>query len=83
MDLLKKQVTHRVFGLGNIVDFSDSFVEIQFPKGNKKFVFPDAKDRNRSKEDKRQENDRDRERRNPECEGNGDATQRTANPYEK
>ena len=42
MDLLKKQVTHRVFGLGNIVDFSDSFVEIQFPKGNKKFVFPDA-----------------------------------------
>lgn len=42
MDLLKKQVYHRVFGRGNIVDLSGHFVEIQFPKGNKKFVFPDA-----------------------------------------
>ncbi len=42
MNLIKKQVTHRSYGLGKIVNLSDSFVEIQFDSGLKKFVFPDA-----------------------------------------
>jgi hypothetical protein len=42
MNLIKKEVTHRVYGQGNVVDLSDGFVEVQFGTGNKKFVFPDA-----------------------------------------
>ena len=42
MNLIKKLVTHRTYGQGSVVDLSDSFVEIQFDSGNKKFVFPDA-----------------------------------------
>lgn len=42
MDLVNKQVEHRVFGQGRVVKCSDSYVKINFPSGNKKFVFPDA-----------------------------------------
>ncbi len=42
MDLLNKEVIHKVFGEGRVVKCSDSYVKIDFPSGNKKFVFPDA-----------------------------------------
>ncbi len=42
MNLLNKQVSHKTYGRGSVVNLSDSFVEIQFPIGNKKFVYPDA-----------------------------------------
>lgn len=40
--LINKEVIHRMYGQGIVVDLSDGFVEVQFPIGNKKFVFPDA-----------------------------------------
>lgn len=42
MDLVNKQVMHKVFGIGKVVKCNDSFVKIDFPVGKKKFVFPDA-----------------------------------------
>lgn len=42
MNLIKKQVKHKTYGLGNVVDLSNSFIEIQFDSGLKKFIFPDA-----------------------------------------
>ncbi len=42
MNLIKKQVNHKIYGQGRVVNLSDSFVEIQFSIGNKKFVYPDA-----------------------------------------
>ena len=42
MDLVNKQVIHERFGKGNVVLNSDSLIEIHFPSGNRKFVFPDA-----------------------------------------
>lgn len=41
-DLIDKQVVHKIFGKGRIVKFRDSYIGIDFPSGNKKFVFPDA-----------------------------------------
>ncbi len=42
MNLINKEVMHKHFGKGNIVELSDSCIEIQFASGNKRFVFPDA-----------------------------------------
>ena len=42
MDLTNKQVTHKSFGKGNVVECTDSYIEIHFSSGNKRFVFPDA-----------------------------------------
>lgn len=42
MDLANKQVTHKSFGKGSVVKNDDSYVEVHFPLGTKKFVFPDA-----------------------------------------
>ena len=42
MNLLNKQVMHKEFGKGSVVELSNSRVEIHFPDGNKRFVFPDA-----------------------------------------
>jgi len=42
MDLADKRVVHKLFGEGKIVRYSDSYIEIDFPSGNKEFVFPDA-----------------------------------------
>ncbi len=44
MDLTNKQVLHKCFGKGNIVDCDDSYMLINFKTGNKKFVYPDAFD---------------------------------------
>ncbi|MDD2555214.1 MAG: hypothetical protein PHX16_01280 [Syntrophaceticus sp.] len=42
MDLVNKQVTHKVFGKGSVIKHNDSYIIISFPSGNKRFVFPDA-----------------------------------------
>ena len=44
MDLTNKQVLHKSFGKGKIVDFNDSYMLINFKSGNRKFVYPDAFD---------------------------------------
>ena len=41
-DLIDKQVIHKIFGKGRVVKLRDSYIGIDFPSGNKKFVFPDA-----------------------------------------
>lgn len=52
MDLVNKQVTHKAFGKGNIVDHNETHIKIQFPSGSKLFVFPDAFDSFLKLEDK-------------------------------
>lgn len=42
MDLLNEEITHKVFGKGDIVDQDESFVTINFNDDVKKFVYPDA-----------------------------------------
>ncbi|NLJ41531.1 MAG: malate synthase [Clostridiales bacterium] len=42
MDLVNKKVIHDRFGEGNVVNYDDSYVNINFKSGTKKFVFPDA-----------------------------------------
>lgn len=42
MNLINKKVTHRQFGNGSVVNLSDSWIEVHFTNGNKRFVFPDA-----------------------------------------
>lgn len=42
VDLMNKQVTHKKFGKGSVVEFSDTSIEIRFKSGNKRFIFPDA-----------------------------------------
>ncbi|GAB3798995.1 malate synthase [Virgibacillus kimchii] len=42
MNLLKEEITHEVFGKGDIVDQDESFITIDFKEGTKKFVYPDA-----------------------------------------
>lgn len=42
MNLVNKQVTHQVFGEGIVVKYDDSYVNVKFLSGNKKFVYPDA-----------------------------------------
>lgn len=42
IDLVDKQVTHKSFGKGSIVDYDDSYIKIRFKAGDKRFIFPDA-----------------------------------------
>jgi hypothetical protein len=42
MDLVNKQVMHRIFGKGSVVKYDDSYIKVEFSSGNKRFVFPDA-----------------------------------------
>lgn len=42
MNLIDKQVMHKSFGKGSIVDQNDEFVTINFDNETKKFIFPDA-----------------------------------------
>lgn len=42
MNLVNKQVTHTHFGKGSVVKYNDSYIEVCFSSGTKKFVFPDA-----------------------------------------
>lgn len=42
MNLINKKVTHKLFGIGSIVKYNDSSIEIHFASENKRFVFPDV-----------------------------------------
>ncbi|MHA6260993.1 malate synthase [Sporosarcina sp. CAU 1771] len=42
MNLVNEEITHKVFGEGNIVEHEDSIITIHFDEGIKKFVYPDA-----------------------------------------
>ncbi|MFJ8237648.1 malate synthase [Ureibacillus sp. NPDC094379] len=42
MNLIDKKVTHKHFGMGNIVKHNETSIEIHFETENKKFVFPDV-----------------------------------------
>ena len=42
MNLINEEITHKVFGEGNIVDHDGSIITINFNEDIKKFVYPDA-----------------------------------------
>jgi len=42
MNLVNKQVTHKIFGEGTVIQYNDSYIKVSFPSGNKSFVFPEA-----------------------------------------
>lgn len=42
MNLCNKQVVHKSFGQGSVVEQSDSVIKVLFSCGERKFVFPDA-----------------------------------------
>lgn len=42
MNLINEEITHNVFGQGNIVEHEDSVIIVDFNKNLKKFVYPDA-----------------------------------------
>ncbi len=42
MNLVDKKVIHKTFGKGNVVNYDDSYIKINFESGTKKFVFPDV-----------------------------------------
>ncbi len=42
MNMINKQVIHKSYGKGKIIEHNDDYIEINFVSGNKKFIFPDA-----------------------------------------
>ena len=42
MNLINEEITHKVFGEGNIVDHEESIITVDFNEVIKKFVYPDA-----------------------------------------
>ena len=42
MNLENVQVVHKSFGEGSVVEHDGSYVEVCFPCGTKRFLFPDA-----------------------------------------
>lgn len=42
MNLVNKKVIHEIFGKGNVTNYDDSYININFESGEKKFSFPDA-----------------------------------------
>lgn len=42
MNLINKEITHKVFGEGNIVEHKESIITVDFNEVIKKFVYPDA-----------------------------------------
>ncbi|MDV6376885.1 malate synthase [Sporosarcina sp. GW1-11] len=42
MNLINEEITHKVFGEGNIVEHEESVITVNFDKHSKKFVYPDA-----------------------------------------
>ncbi|WP_432352508.1 malate synthase [Sporosarcina sp. A2] len=42
MNLVNEEITHKVFGEGNIVGHEESIITIEFSTDTKKFVYPDA-----------------------------------------
>ena len=44
MNLVNEEITHKVFGEGNIVEHEESIITVDFNENIKKFVYPDAFD---------------------------------------
>lgn len=42
MNLVNKKVVHKTFGKGNVVNYDDSYINISFKSGDKRFSFPSA-----------------------------------------
>lgn len=42
MNLINEEITHKVFGIGNIVGHDESVITIDFNDYTKKFIYPDA-----------------------------------------
>jgi hypothetical protein len=42
MDLINVRVKHKMFGEGTIIAHDQPYITIKFPKGEKKFIFPNA-----------------------------------------
>lgn len=42
MNLVNKDVIHKTFGKGSVINYDDSYINISFKSGDKKFTFPDA-----------------------------------------
>lgn len=42
MDLMNKQVVHKSFGVGTVIENTDSYIKINFKSGIKSFIFPYA-----------------------------------------
>lgn len=42
MNLINKEITHKVFGEGNVIEQDASFITVDFDDGARKFVYPDA-----------------------------------------
>lgn len=42
MNLINEEITHKVFGIGSIVDHDESIITIDFNDYIKKFIYPDA-----------------------------------------
>lgn len=42
MNLINEEITHKVFGEGNIVEHEETIITIEFDEDIKKFVYPDA-----------------------------------------
>ncbi len=44
MDVFQQQVSHRQYGIGTVIEQSESMIEVQFDGeyGNKKFLYPSA-----------------------------------------
>lgn len=60
MDLTNKQVVHKIFGKGSIVDWNDDYVVVNFKSGSKEFVYPDAFEKYLTIVDKRAANSVDK-----------------------
>lgn len=42
VNLVNKKVTHETFGKGNVINYDDSYIKINFKSGERRFVFPDV-----------------------------------------
>lgn len=42
VDFINQKVIHETFGKGNVVNYDDSYISINFKSGDKKFSFPEA-----------------------------------------
>jgi hypothetical protein len=44
INLVNKQVIHKIFGIGNVISQTDTCIEVRFKGGCKRFIYPDAFD---------------------------------------
>jgi hypothetical protein len=44
MNMVNKQVIHKNYGKGKVIEQNDDYIEINIVSGNKKFIFPTHSD---------------------------------------